>query len=81
MGAAQFCTIKIVIVIVHCVKQSQSLAIASLHFVPLAMTNDIFTHLGCSPFDRLLIAQSIVEQMPIISIDEVFDNYPIERFW
>ncbi|MEA5597756.1 type II toxin-antitoxin system VapC family toxin [Rivularia sp. UHCC 0363] len=33
------------------------------------------------PFDRLLIAQTIVEQIPIVSIDEVFDNYPIQRLW
>lgn len=33
------------------------------------------------PFDRLLIAQGIVEQIPIVSIDEVFDNYPIQRLW
>jgi PIN domain nuclease of toxin-antitoxin system len=33
------------------------------------------------PFDRLLIAQVIVEQIPIVSIDSVFDNYPIQRFW
>jgi PIN domain nuclease of toxin-antitoxin system len=33
------------------------------------------------PFDRLLIAQAIVEQMPIISADAVFDSYPIRRIW
>jgi PIN domain nuclease of toxin-antitoxin system len=33
------------------------------------------------PFDRLLVAQSLVEQMPILSDDEVFDLYPIQRFW
>ncbi|WYL98984.1 MAG: type II toxin-antitoxin system VapC family toxin [Gloeotrichia echinulata CP02] len=33
------------------------------------------------PFDRLLIAQAIVEQIPLVSIDSVFDNYPIQRLW
>lgn len=33
------------------------------------------------PFDRMLIAQAIVEQMPIISIDSVFDTYPVTRLW
>ncbi|MGH8000220.1 MAG: type II toxin-antitoxin system VapC family toxin [Brasilonema sp.] len=33
------------------------------------------------PFDRLLIAQSIVEQIPILSTDSAFDAYPIERLW
>jgi PIN domain nuclease of toxin-antitoxin system len=33
------------------------------------------------PFDRLLISQSIVEQMPIISIDRLFDLYPVQHIW
>ncbi|NEQ07685.1 MAG: type II toxin-antitoxin system VapC family toxin [Moorea sp. SIO4E2] len=33
------------------------------------------------PFDRLLIAQAVVEQMPLLSIDSVFDAYPIQRLW
>ena len=33
------------------------------------------------PFDRLLIAQAIVTQMPIVSIDGVFDRYPVQRLW
>ena len=33
------------------------------------------------PFDRLLIAQALVEQIPIISGDAAFDLYPITRLW
>jgi PIN domain nuclease of toxin-antitoxin system len=33
------------------------------------------------PFDRLLIAQGMVEKMPVVSIDAVFDAYPIKRLW
>lgn len=33
------------------------------------------------PFDRLLIAQAIVEGISVVSSDEVFDAYPITRFW
>jgi PIN domain nuclease of toxin-antitoxin system len=33
------------------------------------------------PFDRLLIAQAIVEQMPIVSSDTAFDAYSITRLW
>jgi PIN domain nuclease of toxin-antitoxin system len=33
------------------------------------------------PFDRLLIAQAIVEGIPIISVDAAFDAYPITRIW
>ncbi len=33
------------------------------------------------PFDRLLIAQSQVEGIPIISSDAAFDHYAVERLW
>jgi PIN domain nuclease of toxin-antitoxin system len=33
------------------------------------------------PFDRLLIAQAMVEQVSIVSIDAVFDSYSIDRIW
>jgi PIN domain nuclease of toxin-antitoxin system len=33
------------------------------------------------PFDRLLIAQAISENTPILSNDILFDNYPITRLW
>ena len=31
------------------------------------------------PFDRLLIAQALVEKVPILTADPVFADYPIER--
>jgi PIN domain nuclease of toxin-antitoxin system len=33
------------------------------------------------PFDRLLIAQSIVEDIVIISADSIFSSYPVQRIW
>lgn len=33
------------------------------------------------PFDRLIIAQAIVEKMPIVSSDVVFDTYSVSRIW
>ncbi|HEX5757248.1 MAG TPA: type II toxin-antitoxin system VapC family toxin [Arenimonas sp.] len=33
------------------------------------------------PFDRLLIAQSRVEGLPLVSADGVFAQYPVELFW
>ncbi|MGI8544149.1 MAG: type II toxin-antitoxin system VapC family toxin [Aridibacter sp.] len=33
------------------------------------------------PFDRIIIAQAIEENMTLVSIDAVFDNYPITRLW
>jgi len=33
------------------------------------------------PFDRLIICQSMVEKIPILSNDKVFSKYPIKRIW
>jgi PIN domain nuclease of toxin-antitoxin system len=33
------------------------------------------------PFDRLLVAQAMVEQVPILSNDALFDAYSITRLW
>ena len=33
------------------------------------------------PFDRLLIAQAIAEDVPILSDDGLFDLYSVERLW
>lgn len=33
------------------------------------------------PFDRLLIAQSLSLDYPLIGRDEVFDAYGVQRFW
>ncbi|MCY2966683.1 MAG: type II toxin-antitoxin system VapC family toxin [Planctomycetota bacterium] len=33
------------------------------------------------PFDRLLIAQSTIEAIPILSVDVAFDRYGVNRLW
>lgn len=33
------------------------------------------------PFDRAIIAQAIWEQMPVVSADTAFDDYPVTRLW
>ena len=33
------------------------------------------------PFDRLIIAQGIAENMHILSDDPLIDSYPIQRIW
>ena len=33
------------------------------------------------PFDRLIIAQAIVEDIPIVSADPAFAAYPVRRIW
>jgi PIN domain nuclease of toxin-antitoxin system len=33
------------------------------------------------PFDRLIIAQAMAENIPVVSIDTAFDAYRVERVW
>jgi PIN domain nuclease of toxin-antitoxin system len=33
------------------------------------------------PFDRLLISQSLVEELTILSADKIFDRYAVNRSW
>jgi PIN domain nuclease of toxin-antitoxin system len=33
------------------------------------------------PFDRLLVAQAQVENLPLVSSDSIFDQYGLKRIW
>jgi len=33
------------------------------------------------PFDRLIIAQAMVEEIPIVGRDKAFDSYSVQRLW
>jgi PIN domain nuclease of toxin-antitoxin system len=33
------------------------------------------------PFDRILIAQAMAENVPLVSVDAAFDPYPVTRLW
>jgi PIN domain nuclease of toxin-antitoxin system len=33
------------------------------------------------PFDRLLIAQAMIDAMPIVSVDPAVDSYGVTRLW
>jgi PIN domain nuclease of toxin-antitoxin system len=33
------------------------------------------------PFDRILIAQSIEEKMPLVTADPTIERYPVEMIW
>jgi len=46
----------------------------------LAMTASLPFH-HRDPFDRLLIAQAMCEDIPLISTDQRLDAYPVERIW
>jgi PIN domain nuclease of toxin-antitoxin system len=57
--------------------QFRILHIEPRHVMPL--TTLPFHHRD--PFDRLLIVQAIVEQIPIISGDSALDDYAVTRLW
>lgn len=33
------------------------------------------------PFDRILIVQSRVERLPVVTMDEKISQYDVETFW
>jgi PIN domain nuclease of toxin-antitoxin system len=47
------------------------------HILQVASLPDLYR----DPFDRLLIAQSQVENIPIISIDRYVIQYPVNVIW
>ncbi len=63
----------------------QQLALTDIEILPIQLTHlNLVTTLPLhhrDPFDRLLIAQSIAEQIPIVSADGMFDNYGVKREW
>jgi PIN domain nuclease of toxin-antitoxin system len=55
---------------------------AYLHIEPrhtARLTNMPFHHKD--PFDRMLVAQALAEQMPIVSADAKLDPYGVQRLW
>jgi len=64
--------------------QSQ-LAINLFEILPMALEHGAevsrlpFHHRD--PFDRLMIAQAMWEQIPIVSADSAFDAYSVKRIW
>jgi PIN domain nuclease of toxin-antitoxin system len=54
----------------------------SLHILPAHVLElDNLPRLHSDPFDRMLIAQSRVESLPLVSADRIFESYPVELFW
>ncbi|MDR3351058.1 MAG: type II toxin-antitoxin system VapC family toxin [Prevotellaceae bacterium] len=53
------------------------LAIEPVHLVTLSTLELIHR----DPFDRIMIAQAITEDMPIVTSDNVFEQYPVKRLW
>ena len=61
--------------------------IERLGFHTLDMTVKHSLHAGSlsgphkDPFDRMLIAQSLSEALPIVSNEKIFDHYGVTRIW
>ncbi len=62
------------------VEQAHSLRVASLPDVDWIDTCGA-SRRHADPFDRLIVAQALVEGLPILSSDDQFDRYPVERVW
>jgi PIN domain nuclease of toxin-antitoxin system len=60
--------------------QRNSMDLLGIQISHLAIVANLPLH-HRDPFDRLLIAQAVVEQIPIVGADGVFDSYPIQRLW
>jgi PIN domain nuclease of toxin-antitoxin system len=57
--------------------QFQSLAIELPHILQIANLPEIHK----DPFDRILIAQAQVEKMPILTVDRLIIQYPVQTIW
>lgn len=63
----------------------QQLEINNFSPLPIQMNHGLYVHelpeIHKDPFDRLLIAQSIIENLLLISTDAVLKKYPVSLLW
>jgi PIN domain nuclease of toxin-antitoxin system len=57
--------------------QFASLTVQMQHVLQIASLPDHHR----DPFDRLLIAQSQIEQIPILTVDHMIGQYPVKVIW
>lgn len=64
---------------------SEQLSINALITLPVQVNHALFItslpHIHKDPFDRMLIAQALVERMPIITSDIWIRQYKIQTIW
>ncbi len=60
--------------------QQNSIMLLNVNFKHVNKIVDMPFH-HRDPFDRLIIAQALVENMPVVSNDHCFDAYGIKRIW
>lgn len=59
------------------INDMQILPLKMEHALYVAMLPDIHT----DPFDRLLVAQSLLEKLPVVTADSVFVKYGVRVVW
>ena len=63
----------------------QQMEINNLTPLPIQMSHGLYVHklpaIHKDPFDRLLVAQSMIENLLLISRDSVFKQYPVSLLW
>ena len=56
-----------------------------IHLLPIALPHVLHVSIlplhHRDPFDRLIVAQSLLEAMPLVSADVVLDRYGVQRLW
>jgi PIN domain nuclease of toxin-antitoxin system len=64
---------------------SQALVDLSLRILPIEVGHanalTVLPSYHRDPFDRLIIAQAMVEGIPVVSADTALDAYPVTRIW
>ncbi len=64
----------------------EQIGLLGVHSVLTVEPSHLFALFGLpdhhrDPFDRLLVAQSIAERLPLIASDAAFKRYPVEIVW
>jgi PIN domain nuclease of toxin-antitoxin system len=49
--------------------------------IPHAVRAGLLRSKHRDPFERMLIAQALVEALPVVSNDKCFDEFDVERLW
>ncbi len=60
--------------------QQNSMELLNIRIEHLNVVADLPLH-HRDPFDRLIIAQAVIEQIPIVGSDKAFDSYSVQRLW
>ena len=64
---------------------SEQISINAIQVLPIEMSHALQVYTlpdhHRDPFDRILVAQSLVEQLPILTIDPLIAQYPVGTVW